>query len=102
VPETTVGNIFDNMPLDWELAVPSILLPIISILLKIYRSNHFRYSTELSTCIDLHKERNKSKTINKPKIKILFQSKRQFKITHKYAGFRNNLLTKMILMYFKM
>lgn len=53
VAELTVWNIFDNVPLHWELSTPFVLLPVINALLKINRSNHLRYTTELGTRIYL-------------------------------------------------
>lgn len=53
VTELTVWNIFDNVPLHWELSTPFVLLPVINALLKIHWSNHLRYTTELRTRIYL-------------------------------------------------
>ncbi|GER42047.1 DNA replication and repair protein RecF [Striga asiatica] len=54
VAKATVGHIFDNMPFDGKLTTPPILLlPVISIILKVNRPNHLSYTTKLATSINL-------------------------------------------------
>ena len=67
VAELTIWNIFDYMPPNRELSTPPILLPVVCIIFKIYRSNHLSHTAELSTCIDLY---NKVKEVY-GKLKIL-------------------------------
>lgn len=53
VTELTVWNVFNYVPLHGKLPTPLILLPEVHTLVKIHRSNHFSYPTELSTSIYL-------------------------------------------------
>ena len=66
VTKLTIGYIFNNMPLNRELACPLILLPIIYTFIIIYRPHHLGHPTELGTSIHLHKVvRNKNSKIRK-------------------------------------
>lgn len=100
VTESNVGNILNNMPFSWELSAPSILLPVICILLKINRSNHFSYPTELSTCVNLLKPTESKKTWKKIKnkcnaghsskyIEVIFYKREQvsYLITYYFMSF---------------
>lgn len=53
VPQSVVGHIFYNVPLNREATWPLILLPYIHILIKINRPHHLCHPTEMTACIHL-------------------------------------------------
>jgi hypothetical protein len=62
VPDNAVWDILNNVPLDRELAIPSVILPVINTLVKIDRPSHLSYTAELTTAINL--QRNSYKFIS--------------------------------------
>jgi hypothetical protein len=60
VPNNVVWDILNNVPFHRELATPSVILPVIDVLVKVDRSNHLSYTAELTTAINL--QRNNSVT----------------------------------------
>lgn len=53
VTKLTVRNILNDMPFNRKFPTPSVLLPVLRVVLKINRSNHLSNPTKLSTSIDL-------------------------------------------------
>ena len=53
MPQLWVWNIFNDMPLHWETAIPLVLLPEIHGFIEINTANHLCNSTELAACIYL-------------------------------------------------
>lgn len=53
VTKLTVRNVLNDMPFNRKLPTPSVLLPVLCVVLKINRSNHLSNPTKLSTSIDL-------------------------------------------------
>ena len=60
VPNKVVWYILNNVPFHRELATPSVILPVIDAHVKVDRSNHLSYTTELTNAINL--QRNHSVT----------------------------------------
>lgn len=56
VPEYFVWDILNNVPSDRELAIPSVILPVINTLIKINRPSHLSYTAELTTAINLQRD----------------------------------------------